>query len=346
MNTRIVLANRPAEGPIPPNTFKQEQRPVPKKEDLKDGEVIVRVMWLSLDPAMRGWLRDARSYIPPVKINEVMRAAGVGKVVASKCPKRQVGDEVEGTFGWQEYWVGPSKYTELLHPPKGSSALDYLGPLGSSGLTAYFGITDVGQIKDGDTVVVSGAAGSVGLIVTQIAISHPKCKVIGIAGSTNKCKTLKDLGCHAVINYKDQDWRKQFKDSVGFFDIYFDNVGGELLDFALTRMNPHAKIVMCGAISDYNSGKPYRLGNYQALIAQKGTMQGFIVMDYTKRYHEGRAYLAKMLSEGKLQYKYHVIDNGGVNGCEDGLRGLFKGVNEGKMVVKVWDGQMERSSKL
>ncbi|KAJ9106860.1 hypothetical protein QFC19_002989 [Naganishia cerealis] len=263
MNTRIVLANRPAEGPIPANTFKQEQQPIPRKEELKDGEVIVRVMWLSLDPAMRGWLRDARSYIPPVKINEVMRAAGVGKVVASKCPKRQVGDEVEGTFGWQD-----------------------------------------------------------------------------------KCKTLKELGCHAVINYKDQDWRKQFKDNVGFFDIYFDNVGGEMLDFALTRMNPHAKIVMCGAISDYNSGKPYRLANYQALIAQKGTLQGFIVMDYTKRYHEGRAYLGKMLNEGKLKYKYHVVDDNGVKGCEEGLRGLFQGVNEGKMVVKVWDGNMERESKL
>ncbi len=224
MNTRILLESRPKAG-IEPTTFKLDKsQSKPSPSSLKDGEILVRIKYVSLDPAMRGWLRDVKSYIAPVKIGAVMRAAAIGMVVASKDQNVKVGQEVSGTFGWQEYWIGKfSKDIEIINPPKGSSSLDYLGPLGSSGLTAYFGIFDVGRIRDGDVVVVSGAAGSVGLIVTQIALSHPKCKVYAIAGSTSKCEKLREMGCHGVFDYKKEGWKKEFRKTVGEVDLYFDN---------------------------------------------------------------------------------------------------------------------------
>lgn len=251
-NRRIVLAQRPPEGPLDTTSVFREET-VPLDLPTESGDILVRISYVSLDPAMRGWLRDARSYIPPVQIGAVMRASGIGRVVASRDPAIKVGTQVLGTFGWQEYWLGKGKHVEVLPPPPpGAKSLDYLGPLGMTGMTAYFGIFDVGQIKDGETVVITGAAGAVGAVVTQIALLFPKCKVIAIAGSKEKLENLKKMGCHEVINYKDKDWKEQFKTKVGYLDVYFDNVGGEMLDFALKRLNPHARIVMCGAISDYS----------------------------------------------------------------------------------------------
>ncbi|KAH8082201.1 hypothetical protein HD553DRAFT_67402 [Filobasidium floriforme] len=356
-NTRIVLQSRP-KGPIEPDTFKTDRSErVPTEKDLKDGEVVVRVMWISLDASMTTWLKEFRNYLPPVKLGAVMRASAVGKIVASKCPNRKVGQSVEGTFGWQEYWTGPSKHTEALKAFEGSTERDYVGPLGTSGLTAYFGLKDIGKIKNGDTVVISGAAGSVGIIVTQLALLlNPKGRVITTAGSPAKCKQLKEMGCHAAINYKDKDWRKQLgaamkdedksgKKGNGWADVYFDNVGGEMLDFMLGRLNEFARIVMCGAISDYNSAQPYPIRNYQALISTKSTMQGFIVFQFAERYDEGREYLSKLLKDGKLKYEWTVVGDGkdklkGVEACVDGLQGLYEGRNVGKTVVKVWDGNM------
>lgn len=365
-NTRIVLQSRP-KGPIEADTFKTDKtQAVPTEKDLKDGEVVVRIMWISLDASMTGWLKEFRNYLPPVKLGAVMRASAVGKIVASKCPDRKIGQSVEGTFGWQDYWTGPSKHTEILNPPEGADERDFVGPLGTSGLTAYFGLREIGKIKDGETIVISGAAGSVGLIVTQLAVlMNPNGRVITIAGSDAKCKQLKEMGSFATVNYKDADWKKQLgaalkaekdgKKGNGWADVYFDNVGGEMLDFMMGRLNEFARIVMCGGIADYNNTKPYPLRNYQSLISTKSTLQGFIVFQFADRYEEARTYLAKLLREGKIKYEWSVVGEGqgkekGVEAAQEGLKGLYEGRNVGKTVVKVWDGNMgdqdTRQSKL
>lgn len=361
-NTRILLASRP-KAEVEPNTFKTDKsEPIPDEGSLKAGEVVVRIMYLSLDASMTTWLKEFRNYLPPVELGAVMRASGIGRVVASRCPKRKVGDTVEGVFGWQEYWKGPSKEATVLDVPKGATALDFLGPLGTSGLTAYFGLKEIGKLKDGDNIVISGAAGSVGLLVTQLALlQNPSGKVITIAGSQAKCKQLKDMGCYEAINYKEADWKKQVsaalkrKDgkgrSNGYVDVYFDNVGGEMLDFMLGRLNEFARVVMCGAISDYNSVKPYPVCNYQSLISTKSRMEGFIVFQFYKRYPEARKYMAEKLHSRALKYDYTVLGNDksgkrGVEACVDGLAGLYEGKNTGKTVVQVWDGKeapIERS---
>lgn len=270
-NKRLVLSERPGRGPITPKTFKKEAGPLPP---LGDNEVLVKVEYASIvskllacsdkqDPAMRMWLVDTPSYLPPVQIGETMRASGLGRVVKSNSPDYQPGDLAYGTFGWQEYWQGPTKQIEPRHTPKGAQDVDHLGLLGVSGMTAYFGIFDVGRLKDGETVVISGAAGSVGLvgvkvgvtdiqIVTQIAVAHKKCKVIAIAGAEDKCAELRALGATVVLNYKDKDFTKKLRAAAkGGIDVYFDNVGGQMLDTVLTRIKPYARIVLCGAISQY-----------------------------------------------------------------------------------------------
>lgn len=335
--SRIVLAERP-ETDIDDKTFKMEKAPMPDASSLKNDQVLIKVEHLSLDPAMRGWLRDARSYLPPVQIGEVMRAGGLGEVAAvgPSVQSLKVGDKVEGIVGWQEYAVVAEKQLTKRVPPKGAQLTDYLGVLGMPGQTAYWGINDVGQIKPGETVVVSGAAGAVGSTVCQIAKLRG-CNVVGIAGGKDKCEWLeKDLGIKA-IDYKAPTFHEEFK-KVGYLDVYFDNVGGDMLDFALTRLKQHARIVLCGAISDYNKVKPKGLQNYLTLIAMRGRLQGLIVFDYKERYGEAEKEMAQWIAEGKLKRRETVLY--GLENCVKGLQGIFQGANTGKMLIT-----LEKDSK-
>jgi len=251
---------------------------------------------------------------------------------------------VYGTLGWQEYWVGPATKLERRTTPKGGRDVDHLGLFGVSGMTAYFGMFDIGRIKNGDNVVVSGAAGSVGLIATQIALAYPKCRVTAIAGSPSKLEALRNLGCHHTLNYKDKDFPAQLK-KVGLVDLYFDNVGGEILDLVLAQVNPYARIVACGAIAAYNSDKALPIYNLPVLISMKVRMEGFIALDYASRYPEARTYLADQLQRGNLQYEYTIFEPGsrdrsGLGRCTEALEMMFKGENIGKTLVKISNEEM------
>ncbi|KAG9051539.1 hypothetical protein FS837_004049 [Tulasnella sp. UAMH 9824] len=330
--TKIVLAERP-KGSVDDSTFRTERVPMTSLTPSKSTEVLVRVDYVSMDPAMRGWLNNSRSYVPPVQIGETMRAGGIGTVVKvhETEGKLKIGDVVQGFFGWTNYALMDESKLTALNPPPGATALDYLGVLGNPALTAYFGLLEVGQLKSGDTCVVSGAAGAVGSVVCQIA-KLKGAKVIAIAGSDDKCKWLEtDLRVDKALNYKSPSFRDDFK-NVGYLDVYFDNVGGEILDLCLTRLNKGARVALCGAISDYNN-KPKGLTGYLNLISQRAKIEGFIVFDYVSRYEEARTELAQWLKEGKLKRRFHIEQ--GLENCPKHLNGLFAGVNTGKMVVQV-----------
>ncbi|KAF2252961.1 NAD(P)-binding protein [Trematosphaeria pertusa] len=333
--TSVQLAERPSDRIIPGKTFTTKQQPVPDPSSLKHGQVLLQTLYLSLDPAMRGWLNPTRSYVPPVQIGEVMRGYGIGIVKASKSQSFPVGSYASGMCGWSEYAVLNDKQLESLHLPPGAVPTDVLGVLGMTGLTAYFGILDVGQVKKGDFVVVSGAAGATGSVVGQIA-KIKGAKVLGLAGGDDKVRWLKqELGFDEALNYKDPDFAKKFRAATkGLIDVYFDNVGGEILDMALSRAKPHARFVMCGAISEYNKGKPQGPKNYLMIISMRIRMQGFIVMDYTAQYPEAKKQLAQWLSEGKLKRKETIV-NGGLAKAEQALVDLFNGANTGKLLVEV-----------
>ncbi|KAF8656233.1 hypothetical protein AX16_002669 [Volvariella volvacea WC 439] len=331
--TRIVLNERPQKD-IELNTFRTET--LPFELHPRPGQVVVKVLWLSLDPAMRGYLRDIRSYLPPVQIGEVMRAQGLGVVIRSgEGSKHPVGTYVSGPFGWTEYAVMKDKQVEQIVVPPGAQLLDFLNTLGLSGLTAYFGLKDIGQLKAGETLVVSGAAGSVGMIVCQLG-KQIGAKVYAIAGSEDKCDWLKnEIGVDGVFNYKSPTFKQDFK-KIGYLDVFFDNVGGEILDLALTRLNKNARIVLCGAISAYNAVKPRGLQGYLNLISQRAKIEGFIVFDYADKYHIAIRDLAQALSNGTMKRKFHIIE-GGLEQAPKALPLLFSGGNTGKLVVKVSD---------
>ena len=310
--------------------------------DPSDRQVLVKVLQLSLDPAMRGWMNEGRSYIPPVGIGEVMRAMGIGKVVASKNPKFAVGDMVSGGFGIQEYCllddkdvlrVGLAKVDpDLGTPPQ------LLNALGMPGMTAYFGLLDIGQPKAGETVVVSGAAGAVGQTVGQIA-RIKGCRVVGIAGGKEKCDfVVRDLKFDACIDYKGGSVKDGLKEHCPKgVDIYFDNVGGEILDTVLTRINRNARIVICGAISQYNNTTPVKgPSNYLSLLVNRARMQGMVVFDYADRYGVAVRDIAQWMKEGKFVSREDVVS--GIETFPDALNKLFSGENTGKLVLKVADG--------
>ncbi|KIX09780.1 uncharacterized protein Z518_00861 [Rhinocladiella mackenziei CBS 650.93] len=338
----IVLAKRPKDNIIPGETFSLiTDNPTPSASDLKDGEVLFESNYLSIDPAMRGWLNDTRSYIPPVKIGEVMRGQAIGTVKASKDPTFPVGGYVTGMVGWTELKVCKAKELERIEVPRGARLTDALSVLGITGLTAYFGIIDVGKVQAGDFVVVSGAAGATGSVAGQIA-KLKGATVLGIAGSDDKCRWLKqELGFDDALNYKDQDFFKKdtIADSVpNLIDVFFDNVGGEILDMALGRAKPHARFVMCGGISQYNSSRPEGPKNYLMIITmrirQVSRIKRFIVFDYQKEYPRALKDLAQWLSEGKIKRK-ETIAKGGLEQAQNALRDLYHGVNTGKLLVEV-----------
>ncbi|KAJ7174423.1 hypothetical protein C8R46DRAFT_1080869 [Mycena filopes] len=328
---RIVLNSLPV-GDIEPNTFRTETLPLNLKP--ATGEVLVQVTWLSLDPGLRGYLRDVRSYTPPVQIGETMRALGLGVVVeAGSKSAHSVGQLVSGPFGWTEFAVMKDKNVEKITAPKGVKPLDFLNVLGNSGLTAYFGLRDVCQLKPGDKMVVSGAAGAVGAVACQLG-KRAGATVYAIAGSQEKCDWLvKEVGVDKAFNYRSPTFRKDFKDGAGYIDVFFDNVGGEILDLVLTRLNKGARIALCGAISQYNNTKPKGLQNYLTLIGQRAKLQGFLIFDYTSEFPAAREELGRAIADGSLKSRFHIVE--GLEQAPLALPMLYIGGNTGKLVVKV-----------
>ncbi|KAG1722968.1 uncharacterized protein EDB91DRAFT_186739 [Suillus paluster] len=332
--SQIVLRERPI-ADILPNTFESKTQAFDGLHVGKN-QALVQVTYLSLDPAMRGWLNDKRSYLPPVKIGEVMRGLGLGVVMSvGEGSKFKKGDLVHGTFGWTEYVVVNDNSLEKISPPPGTTSLDFLNTLGMPGMTAYFGLHEVGQLKAGETLVVSGAAGAVGSLVCQLG-KRAGARVVAIAGTTDKCAWLEnELGVDKVLNYKSPTFRKDFVKAVGYLDVYFDNVGGEMLDLALSRLKQNARVVLCGAISQYNAQQPKGLMQYLNLISQRAKIQGFIVFDYVKQYPQAIQEIATGLVDGSIKRKFHVVE--GLQNAPNALTMLFSGANSGKLVVKVSD---------
>jgi hypothetical protein len=299
--------------------------------------VLVQISHLSIDPAMRGWMNAGASYIAPVEIGDVMRAGAVGRVLASEAEGFAPGDHVYGALGVQEYAV--ARAGELIKVnPELAPLPTYLGALGMPGLTAYFGLLDVGRVREGDTVLVSGAAGAVGSVVGQIA-RIKGARTVGIAGGPEKCRWLiEDLGFEAAIDYKADDLlgqlRRHTPDRV---NVFFDNVGGEILDAALTRLARAARIVICGSISQYNAERVTGPSNYMALLVARASMTGMVVFDYASRYAEGMADLAGWLRDGRLIAREQIV-SGGVDAFPGALLALFSGENTGKLVLELSHG--------
>jgi NADPH-dependent curcumin reductase CurA len=337
VNHQIRLAARPVGLPTAANWSHTTEAVAEPAE----GGVVLKTLALSLDPAMRGWMNEGKSYIPPVGIDEVMRAGGVGQVIASKNEKFSVGDYVSATFGVQEYITIPKdemKRNGLVKIDLSVGSLtQWLNVLGMPGMTGYFGLMDVGLPKAGETVVVSGAAGAVGQTVGQMA-KIKGCRVVGIAGGAAKCDwVVKELGFDACIDYKagPQAVRAGLKEHcAGGVDIYFDNVGGEILDDVLAKITRGARIIICGAISQYNNTTAVQgPKNYLSLLVNRARMEGIVVFDYADRYHLAVAEMAGYLKDGRMKSKEDVVQ--GLDTFPETLLKLFNGENFGKLVLEV-----------
>ena len=333
INKKWTLKSRP-ETTVSAEHFNFETEAV---RDLVAGEFLVKNHYLSFEPAQRGWLNDVRSYVPPVAIGEVMRSMAVGEVIASNHSDYQIGDRVQGGFGWQEYAISDgSGLFPVSKIPEGMPIAYPLHIYGLTGLTAYFGLLDIGKPKAGDTVVISGAAGATGSTVGQIA-KLMGCRVIGIAGGPAKCQWLIDeLGYDAVIDYKSESVDARMKELCkNSINIYFDNVGGEILDSALVNLANHARVVLCGGISSGYQTKALPPGpkNYMQLVIRRSHMEGFIVLDHVERYPAAIEQLSQWVDEGKILVKEHILE--GIEECPAGLAGLFAGHNFGKQLVKI-----------
>ena len=328
LNHRILLQDRPTGIPGPEH-FRADAEPV---RPPGPGEIVVATRYISIDPAMRSWIGAGPSYVRQVGIGEPMRAGGIGQIVESRATGFAVGDWVQGRTGWQSHPTLRGDQTQKLDLKVGSIE-DWAGPLGTSALTAYFGLRDVGAMRPGDTVLVSGAAGGVGQIACQIA-GIEACRVVGIAGGADKCRYLADtLKLDAVIDYKaEPDIAAAIARACpGGVDVYFDNVGGEILDAALLYLRMGARVVSCGRISQAGAKEPYGVKNLGALGGKRVRMQGFLVFDYHDRYPEARAFLMHHLRGGRLQQKLHVVE--GLDRAPEALAMLFNGGNTGKLVV-------------
>lgn len=321
-------------------TFKLETRDLP---DLKDDQVLIKLHYLSNDPAQRGWISDAipaeRLYVPPVKVGTPMHSRGICEVVESKAEKYKKGDTVVASIGWNEYSVMDAKVLQPAPPlPNKLAITHYLGALGLTGLTALYGLTIIGKAKASDRVVISGAAGATGSMVVQIAKHMVGCKeVIGIAGSDEKCKWVESLGADKCFNYKSKTFYDDMKKATdGFMDVYFDNVGGEQLDFMLTRMARFGRIIACGAISAYNSSQPYGIKNWFEVISMRLQIKGFIVID-DKELPKHVEDLKQATAEGKLKVgdeNEHVVEAAFEDVPKTWVK-LFSGENTGKLITKI-----------
>ena len=330
-NHQVRLAARP-QGLPTAEDWEHTTEAVPEPGE---GRFVVRVTHLSLDPAMRGWMNEGRSYIPPVGLGEVMRAQGAGVVTASKHPDFPEGAVVTGTFGVQEHAESDGRGV-LVVDPDAAPIPTHLALLGMTGLTAYFGLLEVGKPQAGQTVVVSGAAGATGSVVGQIA-KLKGCRVVGIAGGEDKCRTVvEEFGFDACLDYKGGDLKAGLRrEAPDRIDVYFDNVGGDVLDTVLPGLARGARVVICGAISQYNAGAEMKgPANYLSLLVNRATMQGFVVIDYSARYGEALQEMAGWLAEGKLVSKETVVQ-GGVRAFPQSLLKLFRGENTGKLVLQV-----------
>ncbi|MDX2301847.1 MAG: NADP-dependent oxidoreductase [Microscillaceae bacterium] len=330
MNKQLKLVQRPVGMPTP-ETWVLETHEIPTPQE---GEVLIQHHYISLDPAMRGWMNDAKSYIPPVQIGEVMRAGSIGIVMESKHPDFKVGDCLTGWGGVQQYTVTNGKNWYKVNPQLAPMPV-FIGTLGMPGMTAYFGILEVGQIKEGETVVVSGAAGAVGSVVGQIA-KIKGCRVVGIAGGADKCKYLvEELGFDAAIDYKSENVKKALKTHCPEgIDVYFDNVGGDILDDALACLRMHARVVICGAISQYNNMTAVKgPSNYLSLLVNRARMEGMVVMDYAKDFGKAAMEMGQWMMQGKLKSKEDVYE--GIENFYETFLRLFSGEKLGKLVLKV-----------
>jgi len=331
VNRQILLKRRP-EGLVAHDDFEATEGALPEPAD---GEVLVRTDWLGIDATVRTWLSKAEGYIPPVEIGEVVRCSGIGTVLQSRSAKVPEGSVVATLTGWQEYaTVGddPMLTTVLA---EGSDPLAALSVFGAAGLTAYVGLTEIGNAEVGETVVVSAAAGGTGSIAVQIA-KILGCRVVGIAGTDEKCKWLvEELGIDGAINHRTDDVAARLKELCPKrVDVFFDNTGGPILDAVLSRLANNGRVVLCGAISSYNDAhKPPGPANYLNLISRRGRMQGFISWDYWGRWAEITEQLEKWMFDGKLTHREHVFE--GLDAAPDALNAMFTGDNIGKTVVRV-----------
>lgn len=331
VNRQFRLKTRPT-GRIERSNFDFVEQPIPEPGP---GEALVRVLYLSLDPTNRIWMSDMDQYMPPVAIGEVMRGGGVGVVVKSNSVRYKEGDRVSGLTGWQDYCIADEGLRAMSVLPK-DLPVDLpvmLGACGMTGLTAYFGLLELGRPKPGETVVVSAAAGAVGSVVGQIA-KIKGCRAVGIAGGPEKCRHLiEDLGFDAAVDYKRDDWREQLAAATpDGIDVNFENVGGEIMEAVMARMNLFSRMPLCGMISGYNSGEPMR-ADYSPILMRRIEIRGFIVIDFMEKFAEGSMQLAQWVIEGKLKHRETIVE--GLENAPVAVNRLFDGQNIGKLVVKV-----------
>ncbi len=327
-NEQYRLAARPT-GLPGVETWERTEEPVP---DPGPGEVAVEVQYLSLDPAMRVWLNEGDTYMPAVALGEVMRALGVGRVIASGEPTVAEGDAVTGLFGIQRYAVLAAKATTKV--PGDVPLPTYLNALGIPGMTAYFGLLEIGQPREGDTVTVSAAAGAVGSLAGQIA-RIKGARAVGIAGGPEKCRMLtEDYGYDAAVDYRAESVARALRERCpDGINVFFDNVGGEVLEGALRNLARGARVVLCGAVSQYNEGALHGPRNYMNLLVKRARMEGFVVFDYAARYGEAAREIAGWINEGRITAREHIVD--GLDAFPEALLMLYRGENTGKLMLKV-----------
>jgi NADPH-dependent curcumin reductase CurA len=330
-NRRLVLAERPS-GNVEQSTVRLEVDDVPQPEPT---QALLRNRYLSIDPTIRTWMDDAPGYLPPIAIDEVVRCGGIAEVIESHSERYAKGDLVFGLTGWQDYSIADQGERSMQVLPEGIDPAAALSVFGVTGMTAYFGLIEVGGVKEGDTVVVSGAAGATGSIVGQIARIKGAKRVIGIAGTAEKCAWLTDeLGFDAAIDYRNDDVAAALRDACpDGIDLFFDNVGGELLDICLAQLALRGRVVLCGAIATYNDAEVKGPSNYRVLIARRGRMEGFIILDYVSRFPEAQLEIGGWVAEGKVKFKTHVVE--GLERAPEALNLLFTGGNTGKVIVEV-----------
>lgn len=335
VNRQWRLAKRPV-GMVQESDFELAREPVP---DPGEGEILVRTRYLAFEPAMRGWLNDEKSYLPPVGIGEVMRGSAVGQVVKSRNAAFAEGDLVHGMFGWQEYLCSDARAGALGGVSRVPAGLDpwlVLSVLGGTGLTAYFGMLEVGRPEPGSVVVVSGAAGATGSVAGQIARIRGASRVIGIAGGERKCRWLTEQARFTTaIDYKSENVKARLREECGdAIDVYFDNVGGEILDAVLVNMAKNGRIALCGGISGYNEAElPPGPRNIMQLVIRRCTMQGFLLLDYLGRAREAIADLSKWIASGELAHAEDIQE--GFENAPKTFQRLFQGKNLGKQLLRL-----------
>ena len=331
-NKKWVLKKRPV-GHVKDSDFELVTEMLP---EIKDGEILLENIYLSFDPTQRGWLNDEPGYLPPVQIDEVVRSGGIGRVLQSKNPEYKVGELTFGLVGWQTHCLTkPEAEDRFRIIPELLPIPTMLNVMGSTGITAYYGLIELGNPQPGETVLVSGAAGATGSVAVQIA-KLKGCHVIGIAGGKEKCDWLKGVGADEVIDYKNSDIHKELpKVAKNGIDVYFDNVGGETLETVLSLININARILLCGGISSGYDGSPLPNGpkNLFSLIIKRATMQGFLVLDYLPNSDKAIEEIATWVMEGKIQHREDIQE--GIENCPQTLNRLFKGENKGKQLLKI-----------